>query len=248
MSFLFSHFTVIPAIDLKGGKVVRLLRGDMDQATTYGDDPIVVARRFEEEGAELIHVVDLDGAFAGEPRNLNSVERIRASVKCRLDVSGGLRSLDSVTRIFTAGADVISLGSAAFLKPELLEAACKAYPGRIYGSIDAREGRLAIKGWVETTELSIAEAFSRFRSAGVAAITFTDIARDGTQSGVNASTYAEAAKTAGMPVIASGGVATLEDIRALAALYPIGVNGVITGRALYERRFTLADAVKAAGS
>lgn len=243
--YSFSHFTIIPAIDLKGGKVVRLLRGEMDRATTYGDDPAAVARRFEDEGAELIHVVDLDGAVAGEPRNLKSIEKTRTAVRCQLDISGGLRSLESIRRAIAAGADVVSIGSAAFLDPDLIVGACREFPGRIFGSVDAREGRLAIRGWVETSELTVAEAFQRFRDAGVAAITYTDIARDGSESGVNLNAYREAATVAGVPIIASGGVATLDDIRALAGFYAAGVVGVISGRALYEGRFTLADAIKA---
>ena len=237
------HFTVIPAIDLKGGKVVRLIRGEMDRATIYGDDPAAVARRFEREGAELIHVVDLDGAIAGEPRNLAAVRAIREAVGCRIEVSGGLRTIASVRELIAAGADLVSIGSAAFLHPELIVAACKEYPGRVCGSIDARDGRLAIRGWVETSQLTTAQAVERFRAAGVAAINLTDISRDGTEAGVDAASYRTAAVAAGMPLIASGGVATLDDIRALAPLFASGVVGVIVGRALYEGRFSLPEAL-----
>jgi phosphoribosylformimino-5-aminoimidazole carboxamide ribotide isomerase len=239
------HFTVIPAIDLKGGKVVRLLRGEMDRATIYGDDPAAVARRFECEGAELIHVVDLDGAIAGEPRNLAAVRAIRAAVGCRIEVSGGLRSVASVHKLIEAGADLVSIGSAAFLHPELLVEACKAYPGRVCGSLDARDGRLAIRGWVETSQLTTVEAVERFRAAGVVAINLTDISRDGTEAGIDAANYRAAAAAAGLPIIASGGVATLDDIRALASMFTSGVAGVIVGRALYEGRFSLPAALAA---
>jgi phosphoribosylformimino-5-aminoimidazole carboxamide ribotide isomerase len=242
---LFAHFTVIPAIDLKGGKVVRLLRGEMERATTYSDDPAATAQLLEGAGAELIHVVDLDGAVAGAPRNLDSVRRIRRAVSCRLDVSGGIRSLESLHQIIDAGADFVSIGSAAFLNPELISAACRELPNRVIGSLDSRNGRLAIKGWVEISELTVAEAISRFAQAGVVAITLTDIARDGAESGVNARYYAEVAARTELPIIASGGVASLDDIRNLARHFTAGVAGVITGRAIYEGRFSLMDAISA---
>ena len=245
-SFRFDHFTVIPSIDLKGGEVVRLLRGDMNRATVYGSDPAAAARAFEAAGAELIHIVDLDGAIAGTPRNLASVRAIRTAVRCRLDVSGGLRTLDSLSVVIDAGANVVSIGSAAFLNPTLIADACVRYPGRIFGSLDVRNGKLAIKGWVETSELTIAEAAIRFREAGVAAVIVTDISRDGTESGANVAMFAEAARLARVPVIASGGVASLDDLRTLKALFHEGVVGAITGRALYEGRFSLADALSAA--
>ncbi len=242
---MFAHFTVIPAIDLKGGKVVRLLRGEMERATTYSDDPAATAQLLEGAGAELIHVVDLDGAVAGAPRNLDSVRRIRRAVSCRLDVSGGIRSLESLHQIIDAGADFVSIGSAAFLNPELISAACRELPNRVIGSLDSRNGRLAIKGWVEISELTVAEAISRFAQAGVVAITLTDIARDGAESGVNARYYAEVAARTELPIIASGGVASLDDIRNLARHFTAGVAGVITGRAIYEGRFSLMDAISA---
>ncbi len=245
---MFEKFTVIPAIDLKGGKVVRLLRGDMNQATVYGGDPGQTARSFEEEGAELIHIVDLDGAIAGAPRNVDAIAKIRAAVKCAIDVSGGLRTIESVRAGFAAGADRISIGSAALLDPELLTRACIEFPGRVFGSIDVRDGRLTIKGWVETSELTIADAAARFRTAGVAAVILTDVSRDGAQTGVDATRAAETAKTVQLPVIASGGVASLEDIRTLRARFEAGIVGVVVGRALYEGNFRLSDALSAARS
>jgi phosphoribosylformimino-5-aminoimidazole carboxamide ribotide isomerase len=243
----FARFTVIPSIDLKNGEVVRLLQGDMNRATIYGGTPAGVASAFEAAGAEMIHIVDLDGAIAGAPRNYESVQSIRAAVRCRIDVSGGLRTIDSVSAMIDAGADVVSIGSAAFLNAALIVDACTRYPGRIFGSLDVRDGRLAIKGWVETSELTVAEAASRFREAGVAAVIVTDISRDGTESGANVAIFAEAARLARVPVIASGGVASLDDLRTLKALFAEGVVGAITGRALYEGRFALADALSAVG-
>jgi len=241
----FERFTVIPSIDLKGGEVVRLVRGEMGRATVYGNEPAATARRFESEGAELIHIVDLDGAITGAPRNLDSVHAIRAAVKCRLDVSGGLRTIASVREVFAAGADIVSIGSAALLNPELIAKACAEFPGRVFGSLDLRGGRLAVKGWVETSEMTIAEAAGRFRAAGVAAVVVTDITRDGTEAGANTAMFAETALLASVPVIASGGVATLGDVRELSGLFASGVVGVISGRALYEERFTLAQAFAA---
>jgi len=243
---MFKRFTVIPAIDLKNGEVVRLHQGDMARSTVYGSDPGSAARNFEKQGAELIHVVDLDGAIAGTPRNLGAIRQIRNATNCQIDVSGGLRTIESVRVLAAAGADFISIGSAAFLNPELLTHACAELPGRIFGSVDVRGGRLAIRGWVETSELTIAQAIERFQQAGVAALIVTDIARDGTQGGPNMTLLSEVASTSPTPLIASGGVASLDDIRALSRQFESGVAGVIIGRAIYERRFTLSEALFAA--
>ncbi len=240
---MFERFSVIPSIDLKDGQVVRLERGEMTRSTVYGSDPAATAREFEEQGAQLIHVVDLDGAIAGAPRNLDAVRKIRGAARCRIDVSGGLRTIDSVREVFAAGADFVSFGSAAFLEPELIVRGCAEFPGQVFGSVDVRDGRLAIKGWVETSELTIAQAVERFRAAGVAALIVTDISRDGTQNGTNAALFAQVAGMGLTPVLASGGVASLDDIRALKRLFAIGVAGVIIGRAIYERRFTLSEAL-----
>jgi phosphoribosylformimino-5-aminoimidazole carboxamide ribotide isomerase len=242
---LFEKFTVIPSIDLKGGQVVRLWHGEMDRATVYGSDPAAAARAFEAEGAQIIHVVDLDGAIAGAPRNLESISAIRAAVGCGLDVSGGLRTADSVRAAIAAGADYVSIGSAAMLDPSMLAKACREHPGRVFGSLDVREGRLAIKGWRETTQLVVADALERFQQAGIAAIILTDISRDGTQTGVSVEMYETVARSSETPVIASGGVARLDDVVALSKLFQRGIVGVITGRALYEGQFTLAQAIAA---
>ena len=240
---MFDKFTVIPSIDLKGGEVVRLWRGEMDRATVYGQDPAATARAFESEGARIIHVVDLDGAIAGAPRNLESIRAIRAAIGCFLDVSGGLRTVESVRSAIAAGADYVSIGSAAMLNPLMLAAACREHPGRIFGSLDVREGRLAIKGWRETSRLVVADALERFQKAGVVAVILTDISRDGTEIGVDIEMYETIARSSETPVIASGGVARIEDIVALSRLFQHGIAGVITGRALYEGRFTLSQAI-----
>jgi phosphoribosylformimino-5-aminoimidazole carboxamide ribotide isomerase len=240
---LFESFTVIPSIDLKDGQVVRLLRGDMNLATIYGADPGQTARRFEDEGAALIHIVDLDGAIAGAPRNIEAIAKIRAAVKCTIDVSGGLRTIEAVRAAIAGGADRVSIGSAAILDPELVRRACAEFPGRVFGSIDIREGRLAVKGWVETSQLTVAEAADRFRAAGVAAAIVTDISRDGAQVGVDAARMEEIARAVRIPIIASGGVASLNDIGALRTRFDAGVVGVVVGRALYEGNFSLSDAL-----
>jgi phosphoribosylformimino-5-aminoimidazole carboxamide ribotide isomerase len=245
---LFEKFTVIPSIDLKDGKVVRLLRGDMNRATVYGADPGETARGFDQAGAELIHIVDLDGAIAGAPRNIEAIAQIRASVKCAIDVSGGLRTIDAVRAAFAAGADRVPIGSAALLNPSLVRDACAEFPEKIFGSIDIRDGKLAVKGWVETSELTVNDAANRFRAAGVAAAILTDIARDGAQVGVDAARMEEIANAVRLPMIASGGVARLDDIRALRSRFESGVVGVIVGRALYEGNFSLSDALAAATS
>jgi phosphoribosylformimino-5-aminoimidazole carboxamide ribotide isomerase len=245
---MFERFTVIPAIDLKGGEVVRLSQGDMASPTVYGNDPAVVARGFEEQGAGLIHVVDLDGAIVGAPCNLDVLGKIRRSTNCRIEVSGGLRTIESVRQVVAAGADFIAIGSAAFLEPQLLTLACEEMPGRVFGSIDVRDRRLVIKGWVETSQLTIKEAVDRFQQSGVAALIVTDVSRDGTQRGSNVALFCEVAATTPTPLIASGGVASLDDIRVLKRQFANGIAGLIIGRALYERRFTLSEALSAAHS
>ncbi|MGH7914597.1 MAG: 1-(5-phosphoribosyl)-5-[(5-phosphoribosylamino)methylideneamino]imidazole-4-carboxamide isomerase [Candidatus Binataceae bacterium] len=243
---MFDKFTVIPSIDLKGGEVVRLWRGEMDRATVYGHDPAATAHAFENEGARIIHVVDLDGAIAGAPRNLESIRAIRAAVGCALDVSGGLRTIDSVRAAIAAGADYVSIGSAAMLDPSMLAEACREHPGHVFGSLDVRDGRLAIKGWRETSQLVVTDALERFQQPGIEAVILTDISRDGTENGVDIEMYEAIARSSETPVIASGGVARVDDVVALRRLFQRGIAGVITGRALYEGRFTLSQAIAAA--
>lgn len=242
---MFKHFTIVPAIDLKDGQVVRLLRGEMAQAKVYSGDPATAAKEFESAGAEVIHVVDLDGAIAGAPRNLDAIRAIRDAVGCDIDVSGGLRTIESVRAAFANGASYVSIGSAAILNPALLGEACREFPGRVIGSVDMRDGRLAIKGWVEKSELAVEDAIRRFKGAGVAAATITDISRDGAETGVDADQMAGFSQSSGVPVIASAGIAKLGDIISLARRFDDGVVGVVVGRALYERRFTLAEAIAA---
>lgn len=244
---MFKKFTVIPAIDLKSGEVVRLRRGDMGQATVYSRDPATVAKQFQADGAQLIHVVDLDGAMAGEPRNLGAIRSIRDTVSCAIDVSGGLRTIESVRSAFASGASYISIGSAAILQPELLTQACREFAGRVLGSVDIRGGKLAIKGWVESSQLSPADALARFKAAGAVAVIVTDVSRDGTEQGVDAAAMTRLAGSSGIPMIASGGIASLADLAVLAGSFDQGIVGVVVGRALYERRFTLSEALSVSG-
>src|SRR5215472_11064311 len=187
------------------------MRGDMAQATVYGREPATVAKQFEAAGAQLIHVVDLDGAIAGEPRNLGAIRAIREAVSCALDVSGGLRTIGSMRAALASGASYISIGSAAILSPELLTQACREFPGRVIGAVDIRGGKLAIKGWVESSQLSAADALARFKTSGAVAVTVTDISRDGTEQGVDAAELIGLARGSGIPMIASGGIGSLTD-------------------------------------
>lgn len=239
-----STFLVIPAIDLKEGRCVRLRQGRMDEATVYGDDPAAWGRKFEAAGAEWIHVVDLDGAFAGAPRNAEAVTAIVRAVVAKVEIGGGIRDLDRIRAYLDAGAARVILGSAAVRDPDLVGKAAAAYPGQVAVGIDAVRGRVAVQGWAEVTDVNAAELARRMGAQGACAIIYTDIDRDGMQSGVNLDATREVAGAAGVPVFASGGVASLDDVRALLPLAADGVAGVITGRAVYEGTLDLAAAIQ----
>jgi phosphoribosylformimino-5-aminoimidazole carboxamide ribotide isomerase len=239
-------FTLYPAIDLKGGQVVRLLRGEMAEATVYAADPAAQAEAFAAAGFSWLHVVDLDGAFAGRPANAEAVRAILAAVPgMRVQLGGGIRSLAVAESWLAAGVARIVLGSAAVKDPAFVREACRAFPGRIAIGIDAREGMVATEGWAETTDIPAIDLARRFADAGAAAIITTDIARDGMLMGVNVAATAAMARAVAVPVIASGGVAGVEDIRALRAA-GAGIAGAILGRALYEGRLSAAEALAAA--
>jgi phosphoribosylformimino-5-aminoimidazole carboxamide ribotide isomerase len=228
---------LFPAIDLKGGQAVRLLRGDMAQATVFNDDPSAQAADFKAAGFRWLHLVDLDGAFAGRPVNADAVERIVAAVgDLPVQLGGGIRDLATVERWLERGVTRVILGTVAVKNPALVAEACRAFPGRIVVGIDARAGRVATEGWAETSELAAADLAKRFEDAGVAAIVYTDIDRDGALQGVNVEATAELARAVDIPVIASGGVSGIEDIRRLMAVEDAGVTGAILGRALYDGR------------
>ena len=239
--------TLYPAIDLKGGACVRLRRGDMDQATVYGDDPGAQAVAWQEAGCQWLHVVDLDGAFAGRSVNAEAVRAILAAARVPVQLGGGIRELPSIEAWLADGVRRVILGSIAAKNPNLVREACRMFPGRIVVGIDARDGFVATEGWAETSALSAEALALRFEDAGAAAIIFTDIGRDGMLGGLNLDATAALARAVTTPVIASGGVGSVGDLVALrevAAKTP-GIDGVIVGRALYDGRITPAEALAA---
>ena len=237
--------TLYPAIDLKDGQAVRLLHGDFDKLTVYAPDPGGQARDFAESGCQWIHVVDLDGAVAGESRNSAAVQAIlKTGVKVQL--GGGIRTMQTIESWLSLGISRIILGTVALKDPELVKDAASSFPGQIAVGADAREGMIAAEGWLETSEVKAIDLVRRFEDCGVAAVIFTDIARDGALSGVNARATSELASAVSIPVIASGGVRGIEDISACAALAHTGLEGVITGRALYDGRLDLKQALSVA--
>lgn len=232
-----------PAIDLKGGQCVRLVRGDMASATVFNADPAAQARDFAAAGCAWLHLVDLDGAFAGAPVNQAAVEAILATVDIPCQLGGGIRDLATIDSWIAKGIARVILGTVALKDPALVRAACARHPGRIAVGIDARGGKVASEGWAEVSEIAAVDLAQRFADAGVAAIIYTDIDRDGALAGVNVAATASLARAAGVPVIASGGVAALDDIRALLEVEKDGVAGVISGRALYDGRLDLGAAL-----
>lgn len=233
-----------PAIDLKDGQCVRLLRGDMDAATVYGDDPAAQARAFAEAGCEWLHVVDLNGAVSGQAVNATAVEEILTAVDIPVQLGGGIRSIGNVETWLEKGIARVILGTAAVRKPEVVGAACKKFPGCVAVGIDARAGIVAVDGWTETTEVMAADLANRAADAGAAVIIYTDIDRDGAETGPNISATMALAETVSVPIIASGGVADEDDLRALHVAGGFKLEGVICGRAIYEGAVDTAAAVK----
>jgi phosphoribosylformimino-5-aminoimidazole carboxamide ribotide isomerase len=240
--------TLYPAIDLKGGQVVRLKRGDMAQATVYSGEPGLQARRFAAAGFPWVHVVDLDGAFAGRPANAAAVEAIlRAVPGLPVQLGGGIRRMATVEAWLSRGVARVVLGSAAVRDPDFARAACRAHPGRVAVGIDARGGLVATEGWARVSTVSALDLARRFEDAGAAAIVYTDIDRDGMLGGVNLEATLALARAVAVPVVASGGVASLDDLAALAAVAGEGIEGVVIGRALYDGRIDPARALAVAG-
>lgn len=237
-----------PAIDLKGGQCVRLLRGEMDAATVYGDDPGAQAASFEAAGCGWVHVVDLDGAFAGRAVNAAAVQSILESVTVPVQLGGGIRDMAAIARWLDAGIRRVVLGTVALRDPDLVKAACRQYPERIAVGIDARGGKVAVEGWAETSEMTATDLALAFEDAGVAAIVFTDIDRDGAMQGPNLEATGTLARLLTTPVIASGGVSSLEDLAAIKALEADGVAGAIVGRALYDGRVEPGAAARLLGA
>jgi phosphoribosylformimino-5-aminoimidazole carboxamide ribotide isomerase len=234
---------IIPAIDLKEGRCVRLQRGVMSTATIYSDNPALTARRWEEQGAQWLHVVDLDGAFAKEPRNLAAIAAIIDSVDIPVQVGGGVRTLETLAAYLGIGVERVVMGTAAQRNPEILVEACESFPGKVVLGIDSRNGRVAIEGWSQTTDVGSGDLAARFERLALAAIVYTDISRDGMQTGPNVEATRQLARAVNIPVIASGGVGTLDHIRALLPLEEDGVIGVIVGRALYSGSVELSEAI-----
>jgi phosphoribosylformimino-5-aminoimidazole carboxamide ribotide isomerase len=234
-----------PAIDVRGGHAVRLTQGDYARETAYDADPLDAAMRWAGEGAEFLHVVDLDAAKAGEPRNLEAVRRIAAAAPCPIQVGGGLRNAESVQAVLGAGAERVVIGTAALRDPEFLDAMLEAYGERVVVSVDARDGRVALQGWTEAGKEGVVEAVAALGERDVARFLCTAIEVDGTMEGPAVEQLGEIAAATEAQVIASGGVGDLAHLEALAETAPPNVEGAIVGRALYERRFTVAEGITA---
>jgi phosphoribosylformimino-5-aminoimidazole carboxamide ribotide isomerase len=234
-----------PAIDIRGGQAVRLLRGDYDRETTYDADPVDAAKRWADEGAEFLHVVDLDGAKAGEPQNLEAVRRIAAAVECPIQVGGGLRTAHTVQALLDAGAERVVIGTAALRDPEFLDAMLAAHDDRVVVSVDARDGRVALEGWTAAGKEGVVEAVAALSEKGVARFLCTAIEVDGTMEGPALNQLNEIATATTSQIIASGGVGTLTHLESLAQAAAPNIEGAIVGRALYERKFTVADGIMA---
>ena len=235
---------LFPAIDLKDGQCVRLKLGDMDQATVFNDDPAAQALSFEAQGFEWLHLVDLNGAFAGKPENKTAVEAILGAVKIPVQLGGGIRNLGQIESWLNQGIRRVILGTVALRDPALVREACRMFPGRIAVGIDARGGRVAVEGWAETSDLAATDLARRFSDAGVSAIIFTDVDRDGILKGLNIESTLELAQAVPIPVIASGGLASMNDIHRM--LHPDCsiLEGAISGRALYDGRIDVPEALR----
>lgn len=235
---------IIPAVDIKQGKCVRLLQGRMEQTTKYSDEPYKMAQRWEKEGATLIHVVDLDGAFEKEVKNLDAIKEILSHVHIPIQVGGGIRDLKTIEMYIDIGVSRVIIGSKALYDPAFVKEACRQFNGRIVVGIDARNGMVAVEGWSRTSETKAVDLAKQFESCGVSAINFTDIHRDGMQTGPNIEETAALADSVSIPIVASGGVSTIQDIKNLLKIESKGVTGVITGKAIYEGTLDLKEAIR----
>jgi phosphoribosylformimino-5-aminoimidazole carboxamide ribotide isomerase len=234
---------IIPAIDLKDGQCVRLRQGLMEDSTVFSDEPVAVARRWVEAGCRRLHLVDLNGAFAGEPVNGEVVMAIAAAYpELPIQIGGGIRSLETIEHYIKAGVSYVILGTKAVKEPEFVAEACAAFPGKVIVGLDAKDGLVATDGWAEVSALKATDLAKRFEADGVSSIVYTDIARDGMMQGVNVEATLNMARASSIPVIASGGITNLDDIRALNAVANQGICGAITGRAIYEGTLDVAEA------
>ena len=234
---------LFPAIDLKDGACVRLIRGEMSRSTTFNDDPAAQAREFMDAGFKWIHIVDLNGAFSGKPVNTDAVSAIINAVDCPVQLGGGIRSMKTIARWLEAGVQRVILGTVALKQPDLVRRACERYPGRVALSIDARDGMVAVEGWAEISEMTAPDLAKQFENDGVAAIVYTDINRDGAMKGVNVRATVDMATAITTPVIASGGVGGLSDLVDLKAYEDTGIEGIISGRAIYDGRLDPGEAL-----
>jgi phosphoribosylformimino-5-aminoimidazole carboxamide ribotide isomerase len=234
---------LFPAIDLKGGQCVRLEQGDLARVTVFNSDPAAQARAFERQGFEYLHVVDLDGAFAGKPVNASAVDALLKAIKMPVQLGGGIRDLATVEAWLSRGIRRVIIGTAAVRDPQLVKQAAKKFPGRVAVGLDARDGKVAVQGWAESSEMTALDIARRFEDAGIAAIIFTDIARDGLLSGLNLEATIALADSISVPVIASGGLASIADVKALLEPRAKKLEGAISGRALYDGRLDAAEAI-----
>ena len=234
---------VIPAIDLKDGKCVRLEQGLMDKDTVFNDNPGAQALEWERQGAEWLHIVDLDGAFAGEPKNRDAIESILKAITIPAQLGGGIRDIETIEAYLSLGLSRVIIGTAAQRNPELVREACAKFPGQIVVGIDAKNGMVAVQGWAEVTDMTAVELAKKFEGFGVSAIIYTDISRDGMLQGPNLEATRSLAEAVAIPVIASGGVSSLKDIEDLMAIEASGITGVITGKAVYTGAFKLNEAI-----
>jgi phosphoribosylformimino-5-aminoimidazole carboxamide ribotide isomerase len=242
------NFIVFPAVDLKGGQVVRLAEGDMDRATVYGDDPAAQARIFADQGSDFLHVVDLDGSFAGHAVNGAAIAAIVAAFPGHVQLGGGIRDPQAVQGWFEIGVSRVVIGTAALKNPQFVKDMAAEYPGGIVVAVDARDGMIATDGWAEKSDMPVVDLARRFEDAGVASLLFTDVGRDGMLKGCNVEATVDLARSVAIPVIASGGVAGIADIRVLSLHAGDGIEGVITGRALYDGRLDLKAAIAVASA
>lgn len=240
---------LFPAIDLKEGKAVRLLQGRMEDSTIYADNPVNVAKEFENQGVEYLHMVDLNGAFSGKPMNDETIRRIVRSVSMKIQVGGGIRTMERITELLELGVERVILGTIAVKNPKLVAEAARRYGKRVIVGIDAKDGLVAVQGWAEATEIQAVDLGKAMKAVGIESVVFTDISRDGMLQGPNIESTVQMAQETGLSVIASGGISTLDDLRKLEAeaLRGVSIEGAITGKALYSGAFTLREALEAAG-
>lgn len=238
---------IFPAIDIRGGKCVRLLKGDFAQETVFSDDPAAMARKWQQQGAQFLHLVDLDGALAGKSQNLATVKAILAAVTIPVELGGGIRTMENVDEVLALGVRRVILGSVAVRNPDLVKAACAKYGDRVVVGIDAKDGIVAVDGWGVSGNVQVGDLAREMGKAGVRTIIYTDIARDGTLEGVNVEATARLARESGIQIVASGGVKSVEDIRALKPYEKDGIEGVIVGKSIYMGTLDLQEAIEIAG-